>query len=76
MDKAIVNDSTKKRLYHTIIKGIVLYNGEVWEVHKQHERKLQALETDVMRRSCRISRFDHIPNTVIKEIMKDERDTI
>lgn len=71
-----IRDSTKKRIYYTIIEGIVLYNSEVWEVNKKQNRKLQALEMDALRRSCRVSRIQHIPNTVIKERMKVEKDII
>lgn len=71
-----LKNNTKKRIYYSIVEGIVLYNAEVWDVSKKQEKQLRSLEMDVMRRSSRISRLQHIPNTIIKEKMGMHEDIV
>lgn len=63
---------TKKRkynIYNTVIKSIVLYGAEAWRWTEADKRRLEALEMDALRRSCRISRLDRVPNTTIKQLI-------
>lgn len=63
---------TKKRkynIYNTVIKSIVLYGAEGWRWTEDDKRRLEALEMDALRRSCRISRLDRVRNTKIKELI-------
>lgn len=73
--KGIQRD-TKKRIYRTIVEGITLYNSETWDMNRRNERRLQAVEMDAMRRSCGVSRLEHIPNTNIKDRMNMEGDIV
>ena len=38
----------------------------MWEVSKRNENRLRALQMDWARRSCRVSRIEHITNEEIK----------
>ncbi|CAH1997397.1 unnamed protein product [Acanthoscelides obtectus] len=38
-----------------------------WKLTSKIENQLNAVETDVLRRSCRLSRLDHIRNDMIRE---------
>lgn len=68
-DKTITNRK-KSYIYNTIVKSIVTYGSEVWQINEKNKRKLLATEMDFWRRSARISRLEHIRNERIREIMK------
>lgn len=61
-----ITKNTKKKIYSTIVEPITTYGCEVWEVSKRNENRLRALQMDWARRSCRVSRIEHITNEEIK----------
>lgn len=71
-----IRKHTKKRIYNTIVKSVVIYGSESWEITKDNRRKLRATEMDFMRRSCRRSRLERVRNEVIRRDMDLDRDII
>jgi hypothetical protein len=49
-----IKKQTKKRIYETIVKSILLYGSEVWGITKRDKESLEAVEMDFVRRSCRV----------------------
>jgi hypothetical protein len=64
-----MQEKTKNTLYSTIIESTGLYGAEIWEITETNKKKLQAFQMDFLRRSCGISRSDHVRNVRMKEIM-------
>ena len=65
-------DITKNRklyIYQTIIKSILMYGAEVWQIPTREINNILSTEMDVLRRSARKSRIERIKNEHIKEIM-------
>jgi Reverse transcriptase (RNA-dependent DNA polymerase) len=58
---------TKTRIYQTIVEPIMTYGSECWQMNNKDRTKLQAVEMDYLRRSCRISRMEHIRNDTIRQ---------
>jgi hypothetical protein len=71
-----VQKKTKMMLYSTIIESMGLYGAEIWEITEANKKKLQAFQMDFLRRSCGISRLDHVQNDRIKEIMNLDKTII
>ena len=67
---------TKKRMYESLVKPTITYGSEVWDVSQKNKKKLLSTEMDFLRRSCRVSRFEHIRNNVIRERMDLEKSII
>lgn len=65
-----ISKRRKYNIYNTIVKSIVLYGAEVWRWNEADKRRVAALEMDALRRSCRISRMERIPNERIKQLME------
>lgn len=70
----IIN-STKRKIFKTILQSIVFYGAETWTLNKKQVNRLNALEMDFWRRSARISRKDRIRNTEIRRIMEVEEES-
>lgn len=64
-----ITRKTKTTIYKTIIESICTYGAETWEMTKRDRSRLTALEMDYWRRSCRISRLDHVRNETIRQMM-------
>lgn len=56
-----IKKQTKERIYEAIVESILLYRSEVWEITKRDKQRLEAVEMDFMRRSCRVSRLQGSP---------------
>ena len=56
------------------MEPITTYGAECWQLTSKEQRQLQALKMDFLRRSCRISKLDHIRNDDLRE-MKHIEDT-
>jgi hypothetical protein len=54
-------------IYNTLIKSSLLYGSETWRLTENNKRPVEATETDVLRRSSRISRKDRIRNVTIRQ---------
>ena len=50
-----------------MVKSTVTYGDETWKFNKNLESKLLSMGMDVLRRSARCSRFEHIRNNVFRE---------
>ncbi|KAL3281141.1 hypothetical protein HHI36_004361 [Cryptolaemus montrouzieri] len=51
------------------LKSSLLYGSEIWRLTERFKSRLKAVEMDVLRRSSRTSRREHVPNEVIKREM-------
>ena len=67
-----ISREKKHLLYNAIFKSIVLYGCETWQLNKNLEKRLLALEMDYWRRSAGKSRIERMTNDRIREIMKVE----
>jgi hypothetical protein len=61
-----IKKQTKKRIYKTVVESILLHGSEAWEITKRDKQRLEAVEMDFTRRSCRVSRLQRITNEEIK----------
>lgn len=62
-----IKNETKIRIYHSIVQSILLYGSDTWELTKRDKQRINAVEMDFLRRSCRVSRMDRIRNLEIRE---------
>lgn len=60
----------KHLIYNTIIKSIVTYSCEVWQLKERTIRTLEATEMDFWRRAAGRSRIERIPNDTIRTNME------
>lgn len=60
----------KKYIYNTIVKSIITYGSEVWQVKIRSEKTLQVTEMTYWRRAARKSRLERFTNERIGEIME------
>lgn len=51
--------NTKMRMYDAILKSILTFGSEAWQMTKKSENKLLTTEMDLFRRAARISKCDH-----------------
>jgi hypothetical protein len=70
-------------IYNAVLKSSLLYGSETWRLTENNKRRVEATETEALRRSSRISRKDRIRNvttgqqiglaeTIIKEIKQNQ----
>ena len=71
-----ISKETKRKIYNVIVKSIVTYGSEVWQLKKRTEDMLRATEMDFWRRSAGISRRERIRNEKVREIMGVEKDIV
>ncbi|KAJ3659928.1 hypothetical protein Zmor_011590 [Zophobas morio] len=53
-------------LYTAVVETILTYGSECWQMTEKSKRQLEVVEMDYLRRACRISKLEHIPNTEIR----------
>ena len=46
--------NTKVWLYNTVVQSILMYGSETWEMTKRDQQRINAVEMDFLRRSCRV----------------------
>lgn len=71
-----ITKRTKTIIYKTIVESISTYGAETWEMNKRQRERLLALEMDFWRRSCGVSRMDHVRNSTIRQTMGIEKTII
>lgn len=64
-----ISKENKHRIYNTIVKSIVTYGSEVWQLKEKSMKTLEATEMDYWRRSAGKSRLERIRNERIREVM-------
>ena len=64
-----ISKANKKLIYNTILRSIVTYSSEVWQMKKSMEKMLMATEMDFWRRAAGKSRIEKMRNDRIREIM-------
>ena len=57
-------------MYNTIIKSIITYSCEIWQIKETMKRMLETTEMDFWKRATGRSRFERITNERIDEIMQ------
>jgi len=63
------SNSRKLHIYQAIVKNVLVYGAEVWQIPTREINKILSTEMDVLRRSARKSKMERIENEYIKEIM-------
>ena len=74
-DQRISKDN-KRRIYNAVVKSILTYGCEVWQLKKRTQDMLRATEMDFWRRSAGISRRDRVRNDRVRQIMEVENDIV
>lgn len=64
-----ISKNNKKLIYNTIIKSIVTYSSEVWQIKDRSAKMLNATEMDFWRRAAGKSKRERVTNERIREIM-------
>ncbi|KAJ8952322.1 hypothetical protein NQ318_017216 [Aromia moschata] len=64
-----ISKENKHRIYNTIVKSIVTYGSEVWQLREKSIKSLEATEMDYWRRAAGRSRLERIKNERIREVM-------
>jgi hypothetical protein len=54
-------------IYNALIKSSLLYGSETWRLIENNKRRVEATETDSMRRSSRISRKEKFRIVTIRQ---------
>jgi len=54
-------------IFNALIKSSLLYGSETWRLTENNKRRVEATETDALRRSSRISRKERIRNVTIRQ---------
>ncbi|XP_060518384.1 uncharacterized protein LOC132697110 [Cylas formicarius] len=61
-----IQQGQRSTIYGAIVEPIMTYESESWQQKEPMRRKIDAVEMDFLRRLCRISRLEHIPNDEIR----------
>lgn len=64
-----ISKNNKQNIYNSIVKSVITYSSEVWQLKQKSEKMLEATEMDFWRRSAGKSRMEKITNERIREIM-------
>lgn len=62
--------STKMTIYQSIVEPILTYGSECWQLSAKDRKGIETVEMDYLRRACRVSRLDRIPNEDIRRRTK------
>jgi len=54
-------------IYNALIKSSLLHGSETWRLTENNKRRVEATETDALRRSSKISRKERIKNITIRQ---------
>ena len=57
---------TKMTIYKSIVEPILTYGAECWQLTMKNKQLIETVEMDYLRRACRVSRLEHIPNQDIR----------
>jgi hypothetical protein len=68
--------NVKKHIYNVIIKSILLYGCEVWQLWKREEQRMMVNEMDYWRRAAGISCTERIRNEIVKDIMRVDENIV
>nr|CAH7756788.1 unnamed protein product [Callosobruchus chinensis] len=53
-------------IYTTIVRPILTYGCECWQLTEKGKKMIETVKKDFLRRSCNISRLQHVPNEDIR----------
>jgi hypothetical protein len=70
-----ITKKRKKMIYNSMIKSVLIYGAEIWNLHEDDRRRINATEMEALRRSARTSKLDRKPNEIIRGKM-DTQDMI
>ena len=56
----------KLTIYTTIVEPILTYGCECWQLSGKEKKMIETVEMDFLRRSCNISRMQHVRNEDIR----------
>ncbi|XP_030763072.1 uncharacterized protein LOC115887736 [Sitophilus oryzae] len=71
-----ISNANKKNIYNTVVKSIITYGSEVWQLKSRTENMLLATEMNYWRRSAGKSKREQITNNRVREIMGVEHTTV
>jgi predicted RNA binding protein with dsRBD fold (UPF0201 family) len=54
-------------IYNALIKSSLLYGSKTWRITENNKRRVEATETDALRRFSRILRKERIRNVTIRQ---------
>ena len=53
-------------IYNSMVRSVLMYGGETWSLYEDDRRRINANETDALRRSARISKLYRKTNEYIR----------
>ena len=65
-----VSKENKRRIYNVVVKSILTYGCEFWQLKKRTQDMPRVTEMDFWRRSAGISRRDRVRNDRVRQIME------
>lgn len=71
-----ITNKNKTRICDTIIRSIMTYGAECWVMNQKVQNKITATEMEYLRRSCRLSRLDKVPNVEIRRRIGNEKNLL
>ena len=57
---------TKLMIYKAIVEPVLTYGAESWQLTNKQRKQIEVVEMDYLRRSCRVSKLEHIRNEEIR----------
>jgi len=70
-----ITRNREKMIYNSMVKSVLIYGAETWNLYEDDRRRINATEMDALRRSARISKLDRKTNEYIRGKM-DAQDMI
>jgi hypothetical protein len=62
---SLVQQHTRLNIYRTLARPVLIYGSEAWTVRKADEKTLKAAEMKFMRKTARLTLWDHKRNEEI-----------
>ena len=61
-----IPDRLKSKIYRTVVRPVAIYATECWPMTKEAERRLEVMETKVLRMTAGYTRLDRMLNIDIR----------
>jgi hypothetical protein len=61
-----ITKNLKKMIYNSMVKSVLIYGAEIWNLYEDDRRRINAPEMDAPRWSARTSKLDRKPNEIFR----------
>ena len=66
------NKKPEKIIYNSMVKSVLMYGEEIWNLYEDDRRRIDGTEMDALRRSARISKLERKTNRYFREEMNEQ----